>query len=303
MSSRVARLHQHALVRPANRGRNAGAGTLRRVLDFPRIFSRLPAPKCLRKWLGYLDQFVIFPLMLRKRARALLAESVFVVADQALGMWVPSICRYSHVIHCHDFLAQRSALGEFPENPTGGPHLPGAHSPGLSAGAGFCLGLKETHEDLHRFLTRPFVQSSVIYNPLNNPFFPLLREEALSRLETWRSDLDPGYLLHVGGDQWYKNRPGVVAIYRAYCERTRDPVTMVMIGTPPSARLLNDASSCAHGGKVIFLFGLKRRPNSRCLCSGYSTPISFAGGRVRLADCRGDGLWLPCYYYGSGSNE
>lgn len=80
----------------------------------------LPMPSAkLRKWLRYMDQFLIYPRTLVKRVRRQPVGTLFVVADQALGMWVPCLANRPHVIHCHDFLALKSALGEFPENPTG----------------------------------------------------------------------------------------------------------------------------------------------------------------------------------------
>ena len=39
-------------------------------------------------------------------------------ADQALGPWVPLVASRPHVVHVHDFIALRSALGEFPDHPT-----------------------------------------------------------------------------------------------------------------------------------------------------------------------------------------
>jgi len=210
------------------------------------------------KWLGYVDQFVLFPREVRRRLRNEPKDTLFVVTDQALGMWVPLVRERPHVIHCHDFLAQRSALGEFPENPTGwtGRQYQALIRRGYRMGRTFVSVSEKTREDLHRFLGRIPSRSVTVYNPLNNPFFPLPHEVALSRLAEWRSELAGGYLVHVGGDQWYKNRPGVVAIYRAYCERVIAPVPLVMIGKFPSTALREEAADCANGGCVWFLSGL-----------------------------------------------
>ena len=79
----------------------------------------VPAPARLKKWLGYIDQFIFFPLLVRWRLRQLQADTLFVFGDQALGPWVPLVACRPHVIHVHDFMALRSALGEFAQNPTG----------------------------------------------------------------------------------------------------------------------------------------------------------------------------------------
>ena len=89
-------------------------------LWFPKpVFYSLPAPGFIKKWLGYIDQYVVFPLKVKQKIKKEAADTLFVFTDQALGPWVPLVKHRPHVIHCHDFLAQRSALGEILENPTG----------------------------------------------------------------------------------------------------------------------------------------------------------------------------------------
>jgi len=41
-------------------------------------------------------------------------DTLFVFCDQALGPWVPVVRDRPHVVHVHDLLALRSALGEIP---------------------------------------------------------------------------------------------------------------------------------------------------------------------------------------------
>ncbi|MEO6722051.1 MAG: hypothetical protein ABIN67_16920, partial [Ferruginibacter sp.] len=80
------------------------------------FFFRMSLFGKLRKWMGYLDQYLLFPLEVRLRLKKNKHQELYVFSDQALGPWVPLVSKYPHVIHCHDFLAQRSALGEIPEN-------------------------------------------------------------------------------------------------------------------------------------------------------------------------------------------
>jgi glycosyltransferase involved in cell wall biosynthesis len=44
--------------------------------------------------------------------------------------------------------------------------------------------------------------------------------------------LKKGFILHVGGNQWYKNRLGVVQIYAQVCENVAQAPTLVMAGKP-----------------------------------------------------------------------
>jgi hypothetical protein len=166
----------------------------------PHLFGTLPAPKpVLRKWLGYIDQFLIFPLVLRWRLRTVPRDTLFVFVDHALGMWVPHARHRPHVVHCHDFIAQRSALGEFSEHATGwtGRKYQALIRKGYGVGQAFLSVSCKTREDLHRFLGRSPARSEVIYNPINSLFEPLPVEEARTRLPA-RSFIGKGFLLHVG---------------------------------------------------------------------------------------------------------
>ncbi len=80
--------------------------------------SRLSMPQKLKKWAGYIDQYILFPKVVRNKIRSYSGDTLFVFTDHALGPWVPLLKNRFHVIHCHDFLAQCSALGEISENPT-----------------------------------------------------------------------------------------------------------------------------------------------------------------------------------------
>ena len=213
----------------------------------------------IRKWLGYIDQFAIFPRVLRKRVRQTPPDHLFVVMDQALGMWVPCIQNRPHVIHCMDFLALRSALEEFPEKPTGwtGKQYQRLIRNGFSNGRHFLSISKNTQTDLHRLLRQPIVSSEVAYIGLNSDFSIMQRDAAISQLAPFLSPSEKdGFLLHVGGNPWYKNREGVIEIYRAWCKVTSSAIPLWMIGSPPTDSLRKVANDVPNGGHVRFLDGL-----------------------------------------------
>ena len=82
-----------------------------------KVYALLPDGR-ISKWAGYVDQYILFPLWVRKQAKMQPANTLYVFCDQALGPWVPLVKNKPHVVHVHDLLALRSALGEVPENPT-----------------------------------------------------------------------------------------------------------------------------------------------------------------------------------------
>jgi len=230
------------------------------VWTSPQKFGNLPVRSAfIRKWLGYADQFLIYPGALRKRLNQQPDNTLFVITDQALGMWVPHLAHRPHVIHCHDFLALRSALGEFPEHLTGwsGRQYQRLIRNGFSRGRAFISVSGKTREDLQRFLPGVPEISEVVHNGLNHPFRPMEPAERISMLEKAGIKISrQGFILHVGGNPWYKNRRGVLEIYRAYAAADPQPPALWMIGTKPMDELLKLAASIPSPGEVHFLSGL-----------------------------------------------
>ncbi len=254
------------------------------------LFYKFPVPKSLKKWMGYIDQYMVFPAQVKKRVSSYAAETLFVFADQALGPWIPLVADRPHVIHAHDLLAQLSALGEISENPTSatGKKYQDYIRKGYSKGKYFISVSKKTRQDLHAMLGREPEVSEVVYNGLNQGFRSQnvvgARQKISSELKV---DLTKGYLLHVGGNQWYKNREGVIQAYNAWRSETTAPLPLLLIGPSPSLKLqaLHDASpykddimllsgkndefvKSAYCGASLFLF-----PS---LAEGFGWPIAEA---------------------------
>ncbi len=255
----------------------------------PRFY-QLPVPQSLKKWMGYLDQYLFFPKQVRARLKTTPADTLFVFADQALGPWVPLVKNRPHVIHCHDFLAQRSALGEIPENPTSksGQQYQAYIRKGYQQGQHFISVSQKTAEDLHRFLGKPPLTSEVVYNGMNRLVHVADVPTARRGVgEIVQRDLTNGYLLHVGGNQWYKNREGVIAIYHSWRQLGKGTLHLLLVGAPPNAALTaaraaspyredifclpgltDEAVQAAYAGAALFLY-----PS---LAEGFGWPIAEA---------------------------
>lgn len=202
-------------------------------------FHKLPL-KSLKKWLGYIDQYLVFPIEVKLKLQKCSKETLFVFADQALGPWVPLVKNRDHVVHCHDFLALKSALGTIPENPisfTGKLYQNYIRS-GFSKGKYFISISKKTQQDLHQFHQGKILSSVVCYNGLSRPFFSLPRIASRSVLKTKLNiALSKGYIMHIGGNQYYKNRKGVIEIYETWRSTYNTKKHLVLIGSEPSDEL------------------------------------------------------------------
>jgi hypothetical protein len=136
------------------------------------------------------------------------ADTLYVFADQALGPWVPLVKNKPHVVHAHDLLALRSALGEIPENPTSwsGRLYQRYIRHGFKQAKHFISVSKKTRDDLITYGQVSPVISEVVYNGLNYPYLPMPETDAKPLLAKAGLPMTAnGLLLHLGGSQWYKN--------------------------------------------------------------------------------------------------
>lgn len=223
------------------------------------LFYRLPFPQNIKKWMGYIDQYVIFPRQVKLRLKNFKKDVIFVFTDNALGPWVPLVSNQPHVIHCHDFLAQRSGLGEIPENMTGwtGKLYQKFIRSGYRTGKNFISVSQKTKEDLNRFLNNAPSTSEVVYNGLNQNYTRLDKKDAACLLsDIFEIDLKEGFILHVGGNQWYKNRIGVIEIYNCWRETNKLNIPLLLIGEKPSQAIYSTYKVSPFKDDIHFISGV-----------------------------------------------
>ena len=216
----------------------------------------------LAKWAGYADQYLLFPLWVKLQLYRQPADTLYVFCDQALGPWVPLVAKLPHVIHCHDFLALQSALGDYPQNPVSntGKIYQRYIRRGFQAGRNFISVSHESKRQLARYLPTAPLISEAVHNGLNYSFAPLASQVALSELAGLSVPvLEQRMLVHVGGNTWYKNRAGVIYIYAALCRQCTNPPPLWMVGDRPNRALAELAEQVPANGKVHFISGLSNR--------------------------------------------
>ncbi len=184
-----------------------------RLLSPRRVVGRFGSPHAgLGKWLGYVDKFGLFPGQLRQ---ALTWADVVHVCDHGNAMYAKYLQGIPHVVTCHDLLAMRAARGEIAGWPTGatGRLYQRLIFRGLRQARSVVCVSETTQKDLLDVTGLPESRTSVVYNGLYHAYSPMGAGEAdvlLSGL-----GLGPRFLLHVGGNQPYKNRLGLLKIYHA----------------------------------------------------------------------------------------
>jgi glycosyltransferase involved in cell wall biosynthesis len=238
----------------------------------PYLF-RLPFGR-LRKWLAYIDQYIIFSLVAKFQIKKSPADTLFIITDHALGPYVPLIADRPHVIHCHDFLAQRSALGTIPENLTSstGRMYQSFIRKGYSKGKNFISVSEKTRADLEEFLGREPEVSEMVYNGINETFLPLSVSESRAALgKLCNLELSAGYLLHVGGNQWYKNRAGIITLYEKWRDNYGSSTPLLLVGEKPSLLLLAQHKESPYKDDIHFLSEI----GDQSICVAYAGASAF----------------------------
>lgn len=212
-------------------------GRLRRV--FP----------CCGKWLGYVDKYLVFPFeLLGHLARTRLEKKcIYHITDHSNTVYSLLLSHRPLVVTCNDVLAIRSALGEIPENPTGftGRLLQRAILTGLRHSPRIVCISENSAQELSLLLGDGAQKITSALLPLNYDFHPLPRADATKAIRVLGADVvravEQGCILHVGGNQWYKNRTGVFRIYTELARQRRaegkEVPPLVLAGKEPDEAL------------------------------------------------------------------
>lgn len=187
----------------------------------------------LNKWLGYVDKFLLFP---SEFVAHIEWADVVHICDHSNSMYAKYLQAKASVVTCHDLLAVRSALGEIPQNPTSwtGRQLQRWILRSLAKAQRVVCVSEATRIDVLRLTGLPEDRVSRSYNALNYAYVPMSKEEAFTRLRTLCPTVGPQpFFLHIGGNQWYKNRLGVLRLFQSLRKKSgMHDFQLIMVGKP-----------------------------------------------------------------------
>jgi glycosyltransferase involved in cell wall biosynthesis len=226
------------------------------------VGGRAPA-RGLGKCLGYVDKYLLYPPRLRHDARQNPGTTVVHVCDHSNAIYVPWLRGIPHVVTCHDLIAVRAALGEFAMERTrwSGRRLQQMIRHGLRQADRIVCDSDATRRDAQRVIRQD--DYAVIPPGVSPAFAPLQTDESLKLIEplrpascdpaTWSRIVSGPYLLHVGGNQWYKNRPGLIDIYAALVERMPGAPPLVIVGKALPRELMRAIAARSLQAQVVAL--------------------------------------------------
>lgn len=230
------------------------AGEDVRVVRPRPVFSRFGGrASSLSKYLGYIDRYVVFPLELR---RAAAWADVVHICDHSDAMYLRWLGKKPHVVTCHDMIGIRNGSGEFVGYR---PRISGRVQQRwilrwLRRAQHIVCVSEQTREELVRVSGIAGERSSIVCNALNYPYRPTDRAEASFHLARLGLAHSKKFVLHVGGNQWYKNRAGLLRIFKALVSVPgQEDLWLVMAGKPWTTAIRDYVRQAGLEGRVLEL--------------------------------------------------
>ena len=219
------------------------------------LFSRLASHPGLKRYLGYIDKYLIFPATVRS---SLDGHDFIHIVDHSNSIYLSLVRGKANLITCHDLLAIRAARGEIPESPRGwtGKLQQRWILSGLKGAQHVLCVSTKTADDLKRLAGTHGSALRIIHHAVHWNGGPVAEfsPDLVSRL-----GLNAGqpYLLHVGSNDWYKNRPGVLRIFARLVQLEKFAnFRLVMAGKPFAPEMLDVIGEEALGDRVIEALGV-----------------------------------------------
>ena len=234
-----------------------------------------------------------FPALLKRAARR---ADIVHITDHSNAIYVSSLKGKPLLLTCNDVIAIRSALGLVPQNATGaaGKLLQKLILRGLKRVPRVACISENTRRELLEVSGRSPAATTVIEMGLNYPYSPMPAEPARTHLRALIGEpraeraLRRGTVLHVGANDWYKNRIGVLRIYSHVRRADPERAPMLILAGKPldeasqqvleSLDLENDVIKI-HGSsneELRALYSLAEALLFPSLAEGFGWPIAEA---------------------------
>lgn len=220
------------------------------------------------KFVGYVDKFLLFPRQVRARLLAGRPADVVHIVDHANAVYAPLFAGPPVMATCHDLLQIRAARGEFAQHRVSA--LGRRYQTWILRHIGRLTHVAtpshQTAVDLGRLTGMSSQRITVIPLGLNHPYQP--QSVAAARLVLGCMLRDRGmpagllehggrgFLLNVGGGQWYKNRRGLLEIFAQVRPRIAPAPRLVMVGKPLAPDLVGRLRQLGLVDEVVSLSGV-----------------------------------------------
>ncbi|CCD92765.1 putative Mannosyltransferase [Bradyrhizobium sp. ORS 375] len=197
----------------------------------PRLALKTLRSRALRKWLGFIDKFVLFPLKLRRLAAG---YDLVHICDHSNAAYIFALSGHRVSLTCHDLIPIKVLAGEVPGQTLGGTNawLQRLIRLSLRRLRNLAFVSEATRTDFVRLIGPVQGAQQVIFNPVIG-FGTMTPARARDLIAAAGIPPSRAFLLHVGSDLWYKNRQGALRLFellhRTAIAGLSDPL-MVSVG-------------------------------------------------------------------------
>jgi glycosyltransferase involved in cell wall biosynthesis len=199
----------------------------------------------LKKWLAYVDKFLIFPMQLLVFRFKFFFSSEDVnyhVCDHSNAFYLHFLPKDKTIITCHDVLAIRAGLGyddTYCFATKSGKVLQKIILNALSGARKLATVSEFTLNQLTVIDTKPNLKKKwiCIHNALSDKFMPIANDEIQEVLENFKPILNKAFILHIGSDLERKNRKLLIKMIHELQNDWNG--ILVLAGEPLNDELLN----------------------------------------------------------------
>jgi glycosyltransferase involved in cell wall biosynthesis len=243
---------QHSMLRYSEwlRGILSERGFEAELFQPVSMFEKLAKPNHpAQKLLGYIDKFLVFPVMLLARAGG---YDLMHICDHTNAPYRLFARGIPVAVTCHDMIGIKGMLGEFdrPRPRWSGRLLQKWVLSSLRKIRFSCCVSENTSDDLKRLAPCADRRCRVIPNPVIG-FSPMASGEAEHELRSAGINPDAPFFLSIGNNIWHKNRAGMLRIFAETLKRPQlADMQLICAGAGLSTELKNLSSELGIASRV-----------------------------------------------------
>lgn len=217
----------------------------------PPFFGKITfGPKFLKKWLGYIDKFITFPLVLLKIRKN---YDLVHILDHSNAMYTFWLRNKKCIVTFHDAIGIKSSIGEIKEfrSSLTGKILQKWILSGLKKATMIISDSKFSENEFKGLLVNE-KNSNILFKTIHLGLnFPFKKDKETENYHSRWSFISKPYIINVGNNHERKNRKGVLKVFAEISDKWNG--SLVFVGPELSPELTNLAKSLGIKNKIHVL--------------------------------------------------
>ena len=241
------------------------------IIEPKVIFNKIPfKSKYIKKWLSYIDKFIIFPLTLNSKTKG---YDITHICDHANAFYYFFISSKKISITCNDLINIKLAFSDSSKNKISffGKLYQKIILHCLKKIKNITCISEKTKTDLTKFINQKHSNIKTIYLSLNESYYKM--KLTIAKKEIKQFKVPDFFFLHVGADIFYKNKIGLLKIFYHLQKKIKfKNYKLIMIGDELSDELSEFIEQNNLNKSVI---NISNEISAKKLCAFYSMADSL----------------------------